>query len=69
MLIRDGNKYYGIASNGTVRLVSSDRHKGSHVNGDRAKSKARAEKRIENDDVIRILTSRSKPHLEVAFKL
>ena len=61
-----------------VGLVSSYRYEGSHVNEDRAKSEAKAlnnaikkagaEKPIENDDVIRILTTRSKPFLKVVFK-
>lgn len=60
-----------------VGLVSSYRYEGSHVNEDRAKSEAKSlhnainkagEKHIENDDVIRILTTRSKPHLKLAFK-
>lgn len=61
-----------------VGLVSAYRYEGSHVNVERAKSEAKKlnsaikkggeENPIENADVIRILTTRSKPHLKATFE-
>ncbi|ONK67503.1 uncharacterized protein A4U43_C05F720 [Asparagus officinalis] len=73
--------YHVKESNGRllVGLASAYRYEGSHVNEDKAKSEAKAlnnaikkageVKPIENHDVIRILTTRSKPHLKLTFNL
>ncbi|CAJ2657424.1 unnamed protein product [Trifolium pratense] len=61
-----------------VALVSAYRYEGSKVKDDTAKSEAKTlsnaikndEKKpiIENDEVIRILATRSKPHLQAVYK-
>lgn len=61
-----------------VALVSAYRYEGTKVKDDAAKSEAKelhnaiknADKRkpIEDDEVVRILTTRSKPHLQAIYK-
>ena len=63
-----------------VGLVSAYRYEGPKVSGDTAKAEAKAlgaavksagaagAKLVENDEVVRILTTRSKPHLVETFK-
>ena len=63
-----------------VGLVSAYRYEGPKVSGDTAKAEAKAlgaavksagaagTKLVENDEVVRILTTRSKPHLVETFK-
>lgn len=62
-----------------VGLVSAYRYEGPRVNEEAAKDEAKAlgaavksaagaGKLVENDDVVRILTTRSKPHLVETFK-
>ncbi|KAG2671807.1 hypothetical protein I3760_13G011600 [Carya illinoinensis] len=61
-----------------VALVSAYRYEGSKVNNDAAKSEAKtlfnaikdANKRkpIDDEEVIRVLTTRSKPHLQALYK-
>ncbi|KAJ4772597.1 Annexin [Rhynchospora pubera] len=61
-----------------VGLVSAYRYEGQKVDNDVAKSEAKAlhnalktagaNKIIENDEVVRILSTRSKPHLKAVFK-
>ncbi|KAG1371131.1 Annexin D4 [Cocos nucifera] len=65
-------------SNLLVGLVSAYRYEGSWINKEMAKSDAETlgseikgagvSKLVENEKVIRILTTRSKPHLRVTFK-
>ncbi|XP_008813418.2 annexin D4-like [Phoenix dactylifera] len=65
-------------SNLLVRLVSAYRYEGNRINKEMATSEAEAlysaiktpgvKKLVENEEVIRILTTRSKPHLRVTFK-
>ncbi|XP_020585810.1 annexin D4-like [Phalaenopsis equestris] len=68
----------GSHANFLVRLVSSYRYEGPHVNEGTAKSEAKAlhnavqkgasESLVENEEIVRILTTRSKPHLKLTFK-
>ena len=58
-----------------VALVSAYRYEGSMFRDDAAKSEAKTlfdaiinGKPIEDDEVIRILTTRSKPHLQAIYK-
>jgi hypothetical protein len=58
-----------------VALVSAYRYEGSKLRDDAAKSEAKTlfnviinGKPIEDDEVIRILTTRSKPHLQAIYK-
>lgn len=61
-----------------VGLVSAYRYEGSRINEEMAKSEAKTlgtavkiagvKKLAENEEVIRILTTRSKPHLKETFK-
>ncbi|XP_039063264.1 annexin D4-like [Hibiscus syriacus] len=61
-----------------VALVSAYRYEGSKVKEDTAKSEAKAllnaikdgdkKKVMENDEVVRILTTRSKPHLKEVYQ-
>ncbi|XP_008779044.3 annexin D4-like [Phoenix dactylifera] len=65
-------------SNLLVGLVSAYRYKGYWIDEEMAKSEAKTlgsaikiagvKKLVENEEVIRILTTRSKPHLKVTFK-
>lgn len=68
----------GSHGNFLVRLVSSYRYEGPHVDEETAKSEAKAlhnaiqkeasENLIVNEEVVRIITTRSKPHLRATFK-
>lgn len=60
-----------------VGLVSAYRYEGNKVKDDSAKSDAKilaeavaspGEKAIENDEVVRILSTRSKLHLQLVYK-
>lgn len=61
-----------------VALVSAYRYEGKHLKDDKAKSdakkiahaiqNARGKKPVEDEDVVNILATRSKPHLKAVYK-
>lgn len=59
-----------------MALVSAYRYEGSNLKEDTAKSEAKillnaiksGEKKTQDEEVIRILTTRSKPHLKAVYK-